>query len=84
MKRHLKIAIRNVDIVRPLCNKLIGRDHASHHRITVGVAIIIGGVIISKTLGHVHFFPVAVVFDALGYGLHGIGLVPIIEYLFED
>lgn len=78
----MEIRTSKVNIVRPLCRNLVGQNHGFHHR--AGVGIMICGVVIAKTVGHNEQEVVALLGDTLGYGLHGIGLIPFVEHLLED
>jgi hypothetical protein len=58
---------------------LFGKGHSPRHRISVGVMIMIIGVSISKmTFGYTIFH---FLYDGIGYLVHGIGCLPIIEYM---
>lgn len=67
-----------------ICNHIIGKEHKIQHRITVGTAIMMIGVLISKSGGGISLIIIHYLFDAIGYGLHGIGLIPWIEYITEN
>lgn len=67
-----------------ICNHIIGKEHKIQHRITVGTIIMMIGVLISKGGGGISIVIVHYLFDAIGYGLHGIGLIPWIEYITEN
>lgn len=73
--------IDKVNFVKKIFTQVFGQNHSTTHRIIAGLFLIVGGVIISKTIGHHDIFAVQIFGDGLGYGLHGIGLVPIIDAL---
>lgn len=72
-------AIRKINIFHPLCRGVFGAQHVFLHRAVFGIVIMVCGVLIAKTLGHHPEFVLSVVGDAIGYGLHGIGLIPFVE-----
>lgn len=67
-----------------ICNHIIGKEHKIQHRITVGTVIMMIGVLISKGGGGISLVIVHYLSDAIGYGLHGIGLIPWIEYITDN
>lgn len=72
-------AIRRINVMHPVCKTVFGANHHFAHRAVFGVGIMIGGVVVAKTLGHHPEFHLAVIGDTLGYGLHGVGLIPFVE-----
>jgi hypothetical protein len=79
----MTITCSKLNFPRIVCNNLIGKHHAFHHRAGVGAIIMICGVVIAKSLGHHEYEAVALIGDTLGYGLHGIGLIPFVEALVD-
>ena len=77
------IIIQKVNPVRPLASALVGKHHTFRHRACAGIAVMLTGVLIAKTVGHHDSLAMAMIGDAIGYGLHGIGLMPFIEALLE-
>ena len=75
----LKTTLRKINVVHGVCNHIVGKNHAFVHRAVGGVVVMIGGVLIAKTLGHHPEFYLATIGDVLGYGLHGVGLIPFVE-----
>ncbi len=73
-----KIIVR-CNVVTPLASLVFGRDHQTAHRLLAGTLVMAIGVIIAKYVGHAPNTIVAHLGDGLGYGLHGIGLIPFIE-----
>ncbi len=59
-----------------VCDHLTNPSHSKTHRRTVGVMIIMIGVVVSKMGGDMYVLHLCC--DALGYGIHGLGLVPFI------
>ena len=76
--------INRVCLVKVFANHLCGKDHKLYHRGIIGIGIMLIGVSIAKATGHsdVHF--ITLVGDTVGYGLHGIGLIPFIEALIAE
>lgn len=77
MKKFFSNAADFMNIPKHVSNHLCGQNHSIAHRRIVGVVVIVFGVIIAKAGGEL--FVLHVVFDAFGYALHGIGLIPFIE-----
>lgn len=82
MKRIKKI-LPKIDITRLVCEHLVGEEHSKTHRFTVGVVIMSMGVGLTKVV--FIFEPALIHFigDVLGYGFHGIGAIPFVEYLIS-
>lgn len=75
-----KSALRKVDLSRKICNHLIGETHSPAHRYTAGGILIIFGVTISKVTYMFCAIPIVqATGDAIGYLIHAIGAIPIIE-----
>jgi hypothetical protein len=68
------------NIPRHVCSHLMGENHKPGHRMTVGFVVIIVGVGIVKTTGHMDSFIIHYVGDLFGYLIHGAGAVPFVEY----
>ena len=83
MKYNLLCLVRRVNITRKRCNHLVGKEHSSFHRIAVGVVFMTLGVGIAKSFAHNQYEVVEYLADITGYGLHGLGLTPIVERLLE-
>lgn len=84
MIQPIRIVIYRINIVRPVCNHLVGKKHNFGHRLITGVAVMIAGVLIAKEVGHSHNEIIAMVGDTVGYGLHGLGLTPIVEAMIGE
>lgn len=80
MHRHLQY----INLPRAICRSLIGRTHQPHHRMAVGVVIMATGVVIAQGSHLVELFIFRAAFDLVGYGVHGLGAVPFLEWLLED
>lgn len=81
--RRLKKILPKIDITKKVCEHLVGEEHSKTHRFTVGVVIMSMGVGITKAVfifdpAFIHFIG-----DVLGYGFHGIGAIPFVEYLIS-
>lgn len=68
--------LNKICISRIICTHLIGESHSKLHRFTVGVSIMVVGVTITKAFLGFHSVAIHILSDVLGYGLHGIGLIP--------
>lgn len=77
--QNVRVIVYKINIVRPICNNLVGKHHTFTHRTMFGIAIMIVGVLIAKEFGHSSNELVATIGDAVGYGLHGVGLTPFVE-----
>jgi uncharacterized protein YcfJ len=84
MVRPIQIFIYRVNVVRPICNHLVGRHHTFTHRLITGVIVMVVGVLIAKHFGHSSNQLVAIIGDAIGYGLHGLGLTPLVESMVGE
>lgn len=71
------------NIPKHVCGIAFGKNHSHFSRMAVGLVIGVCGVVIAKSVGHSHNELQAYAGDAIGYGLHGIGLTPYIDYLTE-
>lgn len=77
----VRVLIVHINIARPVCNLMFGPEHKPHHRIMVGGVVAGFGVFIAHYFAHVESALVEGLADFFGYGLHGLGLTPIIETL---
>lgn len=66
-----------INIPKHISSHLCGEKHSVVHRRVVGVVIIVLGVVVAKSGGE--GIILHIVFDAFGYALHGIGLIPFVE-----
>lgn len=80
----IRLVIIRINVVRPLCDSLVGENHTFKHRAGVGIIVMLLGVLIAKTFGHHEIQAVAVIADAVGYGLHGVGLIPFAEAIISQ
>lgn len=77
----LSHAVHVANVPKHICSALLGRQHSYRSRMLMGVMVGLSGVVVAKYFGHSTSQYVGYVGDAVGYGLHGMGLTPIIEYL---
>ena len=80
----MKKLLRKINIIRHACDFLAGDNHKFLHRAIVGVIVMTVGVIIFKTLGYHDTLSIAVAGSVVGHSIHGIGLIPFVEYLLEN
>lgn len=83
MKKTEKI-IRYVNLPRHICDAVLNKKHTKVHRISAGMVLMVIGVIIAKASGAVSITIIHIIGDAIGYGLHGIGITPIIEHFVQE
>lgn len=81
--RHVRLAIKKINVSRSIANQLVGEHHTRFHRCLVGAVIMFVGVAIAKSA---HDFEVmrfghylSYLVDLVGYAVHGIGAVPYVE-----
>jgi hypothetical protein len=79
----IHILVSRANIARPICAAMLGKHHSPVHRMAAGVVVMAVGVACAKFFGHMPSSTVAFIGDAVGYGLHGLGLTPFIEHLAE-
>ncbi len=73
-----------IDMSKTVCDHLIGSHHTHMHRITAGSVIMIIGVTIAKSGHAIPFILLEYVVDIVGYLIHGIGAIPIIEKISQS
>ena len=83
MNPKLKIVLHKSNIIRPICTILVGKEHKTEHRLLMGTVVMLTGVVIAKYFGHHDNRMIALVGDALGYGMHGIGLLPVVDLIVD-
>ncbi len=77
----LSHAVHVANVPKHICSAVLGRNHGYGSRIIVGIVVGVSGVAVAKFFGHSPNVYVEYAGDAIGYGLHGMGLTPILEYL---
>lgn len=73
----------HIDLTQRLANHLVGRHHTHWHRKTIGAVFILIGVVIAKSAHYFPHFLANIILDGVGYGLHGLGLIPFISAIEE-
>jgi hypothetical protein len=73
-----------VCISRYICNHLLGEHHTTAHRATVGSVIMLIGVTSVKLTANIEYTIIHIIVDIVGYGLHAIGMILIIEHLTKS
>ena len=67
--------------LKMISDHIFGKEHTLAHRCIVGIIFMIFGVICAK-MSVLYIDPIRHIgLDVIGYGLHGIGLSPLIEAL---
>lgn len=80
--RDLLHIVQHIDLIRPLCNHVLGEKHTIVHRKVAGFFTMVGGVVLSIGVSeYAHSFEI--IGHLVGYALHGIGLMPFIEHEAE-
>lgn len=75
--------LNNINVSRHIYYHIIGEHHTKIHRIFVGSGIMLIGVCIAKS-GASSFWLIHYITDIVGYLIHGIGAIPIIQRLEES
>ena len=76
--------VTKINVPRTICSFLFGKRHARRHQMVVGVIIMGAGVTVAHAASWFDHTPiVGGLLDGLGYGIHGIGLTPFIEWFGE-
>lgn len=82
-KKTLLGKVRTFNLIAHLCHAALGPDHHPAVRYSAGAGIMCIGVAIAKFGGQIHVFHIHFFADLVGYGVHGLGLVPFIEKVIE-
>lgn len=80
----MKRIILVIYLPKTICNWLFGESHPFIHRLFTGLAIAIAGVFLARFSEHLHNETLSFTGDLCGYGLHGIGITPIIERMTKQ
>ena len=70
-----------LNVASLLCHYAFGHGHHWCLKYLAGIAIMIVGVLIAKLGGTIHAFHFHYFADVVGYGVHGLGAVPFIEWV---
>lgn len=73
--------IRRADPTRHICNNLVGKEHPFAHRATVGILIMIAGVLVAHIVVEAEMLKLML--DTIGYAMHGAGLTPFVELIVQ-
>lgn len=77
----IRKVIASVNVPLLIATHLFGKRHNHKHRIVVGIVLMPCGVLLAKAFHD--YLLLNLVADIVGYGLHGLGCVPIIDRLAE-
>lgn len=77
----LQFVIKKVNIPKKVCHVLVGEEHKFIHRAVVGICIMVIGAGVAHAGGHSGSVFLAISGDTVGFGMHGIGLIPFVEAL---
>lgn len=75
--------IKKLNLIAHLCKMCLGEEHPPIIRYCAGGVIMLAGVLVAKEGGQIHAYHFHYIADVLGYGIHGIGAVPFVEWLIE-
>lgn len=73
----MKTVLHAVNLPRVIAKALIGKEHTQGHRIIAGIFVMSVGVLIS------HVEVAHAIFETVGFAIHGLGLVPFVDWLVE-
>ena len=68
--------IHRIDVSRHISHHLIGKEHSQGHRRIVGMVVMMIGVCIVKSSTMIDITIIHFISDVIGYGIHGLGLIP--------
>lgn len=70
---------KKIHVTKIICNHVMGKNHSINHRVVVGIIFIYSGVLIAGFFqsGILH-----IIFDGVGYCVHGIGSIPLVEKIY--
>ena len=84
MRLRILTLAKHANVIRPICTHLLSENHTPHHRMLVGTAVMTAGVTVAKVFGHSDLMLIAYIGDAVGYGIHALGMTPFIEHLLHQ
>lgn len=64
-------------VIKVICNHMLGEKHSFGHRLVWSSIFMIAGVLVAGI--EVETKAIHVLLDALGYGMHGVAMTPIID-----
>jgi hypothetical protein len=82
MSSRLRRVVHIVNLPKHICKVALGADHPIYHRLTAGAGFMVVGVLVSKI--PFAYETVRLVFDGIGYFIHGLGSVPFVELLLSE
>lgn len=74
---YLKALLKKHSIPRIIAVHLFGKQHRLGHRMAIGTVIMAGGVLLAKVF---ESGPLHLMFDGIGYLIHGMGATPWAEW----
>jgi hypothetical protein len=72
---------KNINIPKNICSHMLNEKHTYTHRMSVGASIMLVGVLVVQAFSTVETYFLHVLSEVIGYGLHGLGLTPFIDYI---
>jgi hypothetical protein len=79
LQKQTKLLLAKLNLSRWIVHHLIGKNHSNSHRQIIGALIMILGVGLTKVFGEFSSEAIRFIGDVVGYGFHGIGLIPFIS-----
>ncbi len=70
--------IDKINVSKHIVDHLVGVNHNHVHRVSVGIIIAYIGTYLTHFMSHYSLF-VTLTGELVGFGMHGIGLIPIIH-----
>lgn len=81
--KHKVNLLDKINLPKKLALHIFGQNHTHGHKITIGVLIMWAGVYLVRFISDVPLPLMHMLADVIGYGIHGVGLSPYIDYLQE-
>lgn len=78
MKKLIQQGIRLINVPHVICDHIFNGKHTKTHRFFVGGIVAFSGLLISKV--HVELTAIHYALEYVGYAIHGLGLVPVVEH----
>lgn len=81
-REKVKKVVDRMNVSKEICDHLFGEDHSAHHRMVAGVVVMVVGVLVANI--RVDVVIIKFVLDGVGYLIHGVGCIPIIDGLRKE
>lgn len=84
MKKFKVFIYHNLNAPKAICNHMLGADHKPVHRISVGIVIMVFGVVVAKGAALAEPTFIHIAGDAFGYFLHALGSIPLLKLIDRE